>query len=191
MNRYKELLSLAKAEKPANIIEIGTWNGVRAVELVKSTGAKYIGFDLFEEASAKTDYEEKNVKAHFSQSSVYNYFFKHNIAGKLIKGNTNDTLPKFREEFPEILFDFAWIDGGHAVDTIKNDWHYVEQMMAPGALIVFDDYYVNFNNTNDWGCNSIVDSLDYKQFGESLDPVKSDGINTQTKVKIAWTRKLL
>ena len=53
------------------------------------------------------------------------------------------------------------------------------------------DYYVNFNNTDEWGCNSVVDSLDYKQFGESLDPVRSDGINTQTKVKIAWTRKLL
>lgn len=184
MSRYIELLNLVKQENPARIIEIGTWNGHRAVQMCKGGVIKYVGFDLFEEATLATDEEEKNVKNHNSMDSVYKLFIANNVDGFLVRGNTNKTLPKYYEENPDIKFDFAWIDGGHAVATIENDWTYVSKMMNPGGLVVFDDYYFDSSeeNLDIWGCNRLVDTLD-ATIGDSR-----DGVYTGEKVAIAWVR---
>ena len=63
--RYKQLYLLISVLKPKSIIEIGTWNGVNAVNMITASGtldAAYHGFDLFEEATSETDSEEFNVK---------------------------------------------------------------------------------------------------------------------------------
>src|SRR5678816_3407258 len=93
-NRYEELLTLIYQHRPRRILEVGTWNGVRAMQMC-SWGAEYIGFDLFETATDVTDFDEKNVNKHHTAAEVSATLTRGGVKHTLIKGNTRDTLPTF------------------------------------------------------------------------------------------------
>ena len=72
MNRYFKLLELVREVQPKHIVEIGTWNGKRATEMMAVSNAYYTGFDLFEEATDESDVEEMNVKPHEEMVEIAN-----------------------------------------------------------------------------------------------------------------------
>ena len=57
--------------------------------------------------------------------------------------------------FPLQCFDFAFIDGGHSVETIKNDYEWVSENIDKGGMIIIDDYYDP--EVKGFGCNFLVD----------------------------------
>src|SRR5689334_9649309 len=133
--RYEYIHAAVKEEQPKVIVEIGTWNGVRAQHLLNlSPGSKYYGFDLFEDATPETDKEEFNVKKHCTMSDVYERLTGFDVT--LIKGNTRETLKNFNEPV-----DFVWLDGGHSVETIRSDWENIKRCLTPTATVFFDDYF--------------------------------------------------
>jgi predicted O-methyltransferase YrrM len=154
MKRYRKLFDIVKELQPKHIVEIGTWQGKRACEWMGITDCLYTGFDLFEEATKAIDSAEFNVKSHTEVSEVG---LQLEAAGfskfQLIRGNTKDTLPLWLEKLPP--FDFAFIDGGHSVETIKSDFENIKKHIQPGGTIIIDDYYepemVGF------GCNFLKD----------------------------------
>ena len=150
--RYELLLDAVRTLQPRSILEIGTWNGHRALQmLMLSPGATYYGFDLFEDGDEKTDAEEKNVKPHHSLKAVSARLEGYKF--QLHKGNTRETLKAFNEPI-----DFAWSDGGHSVETIRSDWENVKRLLVPGAAVFFDDYYTGGIDTSAYGCNQIVEA---------------------------------
>jgi len=172
--RYDQLLPIIRDLKPKHVLEIGTWNGDRAIAMMSQTDGVYFGFDLFEGANAETDREESNVKPHWPVERVARKLDAAHVPWVLQKGNTRETLPRFREQFPDIKFDFAYIDGGHSIQTIQSDWDNVRQMMNPDGVVVFDDYYTP--ESDRFGCNAVVSSLDHevlpiedRVFGSELD----------------------
>jgi len=75
MNRYTQLIPIIEKLKPATIVEIGTWNGQRAIMMATEAlkhqdKVHYTGFDLFEDATDETDERELNVKKHCSIAAV-------------------------------------------------------------------------------------------------------------------------
>ncbi len=177
--RYTQIIDLIREVKPSSIVEIGTWNGFRAMEMAKEAlkynrCVMYYGFDLFEFATDETDKEEKNVKPHYTMENVSRFLreFKNNNPGfnyRLIAGNTRETLS-------EMAVDFAFIDGGHSVETIQSD--YVK--LRKSKVVLFDDYYEGGIDTELYGCNKIVESLDHKVL-PIADPVSGGG---QTKLVV-------
>lgn len=166
--RYDQLLKLVLETQPRSILEIGTWNGHRALQMLQlSPGAQYYGFDLFEDATAETDAEEKNVKQHHSVSAI-----KARLSGykaQLFKGNTRETLRDFKEPV-----DLVWIDGGHSVETIRSDWQNVSRCLMPGAVVLFDDYYSGGIDTEKYGCNKVVERMSHVVLPDR-DPVIPSG----------------
>jgi predicted O-methyltransferase YrrM len=154
MNRYFKLLNLVREKQPKHIVEIGTWNGKRATEMMAASNAYYTGFDLFEEATPETDEAEMNVKrpeelvevAKRIESAGLNRF-------KLIRGNTRETLPKWIDSDDFQPFDFAFIDGGHSEETIRSDYEHIKKNISPGGTIVLDDHYTP--RVEGFGCNFI------------------------------------
>lgn len=144
--RYDQLLALVQHYMPRVILETGTWNGDRAIQMAQVAFGKwdhivYHGYDLFEDASADTDAREHNVKKHFSLDEVKGKLAHFAEAmrekGKtfeyhLYKGDTKETLTGAEG------VDFAWLDGGHSLETITHDWEVCKGVPA----VVFDDYYV-------------------------------------------------
>jgi predicted O-methyltransferase YrrM len=155
MNRYYKLLELVKERQPKHLVEIGTWNGKRATELMAVCDCYYTGFDLFEEATRESDTAEMNVKNHEDMVDVAKRIEMVGLNRfKLIRGNTRETLPKWIESDEFQPFDFAFIDGGHSEETIRSDYEHIKNSMTEG-LIVLDDWYEPA--VEGFGCNFIKD----------------------------------
>lgn len=173
--RYSQLIAACFKAQPAAILEIGTWNGARALELLQAApGAKYYGFDLFEEATAETDAEEMNVKRHNSLAEVQKRLLGYRA--HLTKGNTRHTLADFHSPV-----DFVWMDGGHSLETIASDFANVRRVAVPEAEIYLDDYYTGPIDTDKFGCNRLVADLKHEVL-PATDPVAGGGFVQMVRV---------
>ena len=147
--RYAQLAELIRTYKPKRIVEVGTWNGGRAIEMALAAfenkdKVHYTGFDLFQDATAETDEKEQNTKPHNHFNAVVKRLeeFSEKMEEKnktftfsLLKGDSKETMPKAKKELKKT--DFAFIDGGHSEETILSD--YENLMHVP--VVVLDDYY--------------------------------------------------
>ena len=65
--RYKEIEKFITHYKSTKLLEVGTWNGKRALRLLgaalqNSDSVHYVGLDIFEDGDEELDKEEANVK---------------------------------------------------------------------------------------------------------------------------------
>ena len=159
--RYKNLFATIKTTKAKRIMEIGTWNGIRAEKMIAvaakynlAAEIEYYGFDLFEEMNDQL-FNEELSKRPPAESVVADRLKATGVEIHLFKGNTLETLPEVVNNLPKM--DFIYIDGGHSYETIANDWKYSEQLMHDDTVVIFDDYWLN---REDGGCKLIIDALD-------------------------------
>lgn len=173
--RYSQLLKAVREKQPKAILEVGTWNGERAQQMLNlCPDAVYYGFDLFEDASNESDQREMNVKPHWFIDDVYARLDGFNV--QLFKGDTRETLPLFHQQV-----DFVWLDGGHSVETIRSDWEAIKPNLAPNAWVYFDDYYTGPIDTARYGCNQIVAGLRHEVL-PAMDNVKGGGMVSMVRV---------
>jgi hypothetical protein len=175
LRRYAQLTEALADNACRNIVEVGTWNGRRALELARAALRRnpevtYFGFDLFE-ALTDQDLEEELSKRPPSQNEVEARLrrFQRNLTldpwrrrrfdFRLYQGYTRDTLPTFRELNPDFTAEFVFIDGGHKVETIANDWAHCSTFLAPGGAIFLDDFYGNTELAESFGCNRLIADL--------------------------------
>jgi len=154
----EHFLSEIASKKPKNFLEIGVFHGVTArnvCELLHSIHGrdfKYVGLDLFGESAENANEVIPNTKFNNPLKKIYfeyilkqdpysvdavNYLlkkFEKNI--HLIKGNSNLLLKKM--DMSQI--DYAFLDGGHAYETVKNDLHYSKPVLDNNGTILCDDY---------------------------------------------------
>ena len=154
-NRYFDLCRIVEHYKRKNILEIGTWNGDTALEMVQAAfnttdEVHYTGVDLFTEASDETDKKEFNIKKHYTKKAVE---IKLKAAAKeyarnnkkftyyLMEGDSKEKLKILNDpslcNLYNIKPDFAFIDGGHSIDTVNSDFDFCKDF----PVIVMDDYY--------------------------------------------------
>ena len=92
--RYDQLIDAVRKKHPQAILEVGTWNGGRALDMLQVAPlARYYGFDLFEDADKETDAVEFNVKRHARLADVSKILKDYDA--HLFKGNTRETLKEF------------------------------------------------------------------------------------------------
>jgi len=159
--RYLNLLFQILKKKPKKILEIGVYNGRRAIQMIEAAkvfnnDVEYYGFDLFEDLTKKI---HKIEKSKFPSSLDRIKYLLNNYAKIfLYKGFTNKTLKKFSQK--KIRIDFIFIDGGHSVKTIENDLYYSLKIAAKNAFIIFDDFYKKGTiDTTKFGSNKIYEKL--------------------------------
>jgi hypothetical protein len=148
------------------MIEIGVWRGDRAVRFLTHGEqlVEYVGFDLFEGMTDELHEKEGMAACFFQymdkvQERLLSVSRPETIVS-LIKGNTKQTLPEFTASCQN-CYDFIFIDGGHSLDTIENDWKYASLALAPDGVCIFDDYYLE-NETI--GCKFLIDNLNERQW---------------------------
>jgi predicted O-methyltransferase YrrM len=151
-------------------MEIGVWNGYQAFHMIKtclkrSPNVSYYGFDLFEEMNEQKYIEEwAKQPPHSRDVSKLLNRTKGNIY--LYKGDTQVTLPKHIKDLP--VMDFVFIDGGHSLKTIKNDWSHVKKLMGQKTIVIFDDYWIGDPQQ---GCKRLIDELNREQYKIEFLPV--------------------
>ena len=185
-NRYKQLADGIRFYKPKTILETGTWNGGRAIEMAlagfdNSDNIHYIGYDLFEDATIQTDEEEFNVKPHNTMAAVEHRFteFKNVMKTKgktftweLHKGNVRNTLKK--KNIKNI--DFAFIGSGNSIKTVKHEYAALNKVP-----IVFLDHY--FTEDDDEKTPPQI----YQGSKEVYESVITNQVDPKKENKEGWT----
>lgn len=167
--RYHHLFDTIREIKAKHILEIGVWNGKRAVRMIQearlaSSQIKYFGFDLFEDLGVQR-YQSELSKMPPTEAQVRSLLVDTKAEIFLYKGNTLETLPKVVGSLPKM--DFIFIDGGHSIETIANDWKYLQSCIDERTVVIFDDYW---RNREDAGCKSIVDAVDREKYNVEILP---------------------
>jgi len=168
--RYKQLADVIRQYKPKSIIETGTWNGGRAIEMALAAFENqdeilYRGFDLFEDGTPETDAEEFNLKAHNTKSAVIKRLqdFRKKMMEKkkvftfeLGKGNSRDIL----KDCDDLNADFVLIGGGNSIATTKSDYENLKHI----PIVMMDHYFLADKDKNDVeekfkGANEVFKSI--------------------------------
>jgi len=149
MPRYRQLADLVRTYGSDTIVEVGTWNGGRAIEMALASfetkdKLHYIGFDLFEDATEELDVLEFNGKPHNAITAVgtrlQQFADKMKEQNKeftyeLHKGDSKQTLVDHKEAVAKA--NFAYIDGGHSDATVASDYENLKHC----DVIVFNNYF--------------------------------------------------
>ena len=168
--RYKQILEIIEEYKPKSIIEVGTWNAGRAIEMALTSFKHhdeivYKGFDLFEDATTETDIEEFNVKAHNTQSAVIKRLKefrakmmkdKKVFTFEIGKGNSRDML----KDRTDLNADFVLIGGGNSIKTVASDYKHLKH----NPIVMIDHYFLEDKDGNQTseefqGTNKVLDQL--------------------------------
>lgn len=128
----------------AHFVEVGTWNGTRAIHLANEAFASvadnvhYSGFDTFEdgndravEGDTKPDASAAFVSRRLSIYATVMKRLGKNFTFDLHKGLSADTLPQ--ADLTQATF--AYIDGGHSTESVRTDYLHLKHV----PYIVFDD----------------------------------------------------
>jgi hypothetical protein len=197
-SRYINLLKIIYQRRCCNIMEIGVYRGKHAKQMIETarifwpaSEVNYYGFDLFEKLTEE-DIAKEHSKRPITCADVRQQLKKTKANIHLYIGYTNETLPRFLEEFQaaKITLDFIFIDGGHSLKTIASDWSYVREMMGEQTVVLFDDYYTNNEpEVAGFGCQSLIDALDRGKYSvEILQPAdvfeKEWGMQKTSIVKV-------
>lgn len=164
MSRYAQLLDIIAETKPKAIMEIGTWNGGRAIQMIQEAAkyrqiesVQYKGFDLFDRSTAG-DVRRELSKGGWPEDIVRRRIEATGAKVTLYAGDTNQML-----NWNNAAFDFCFVDGGHSEETVRHDGEIVTAALKENGVIVFDDYY-HEGRPDGVGCNEFIDSLDRDRF---------------------------
>lgn len=173
MSRYAQLLDVVDEIKPAEIVEVGTWKGNRAIQIIQQAAKNhpigdvyYQGFDLFENQTGE-QYRRELSKKGYPLNVVKKRLQATGAYIELVEGDTKETLHENLNSTAQLFF----IDGGHSEETIRNDAAILYEMQRD-AIAVFDDYYHSGKPAGK-GCNQVIDGLDLNQFQVTHLPVRT------------------
>lgn len=163
--RYWHIFRAIKRIRPHRIMEIGTWSGDRALKMIKLAQkyypygeVEYYGFDLFE-LMTLNKFSNEVSKWPPSMAEVKTKLESTGARIFLYRGDTVDILPSTLKNLPKM--DLIFIDGGHSLETIANDWLYSSMLMHSKTITIFDDYWLN---RSDAGARISVDSINRNEY---------------------------
>jgi len=108
------------------IAEIGFNGGVSSMAFLRSRPtARVVSFDIG--THTYIDAAKEYVDQRFPD--------RH----ELVVGDSLETVPRYLRDNPDVCFDLAFIDGGHAYEVAKADIVNMRPLCRPGAALVMDD----------------------------------------------------
>lgn len=193
--RYRQLLAEAERIQPSSFLEIGVFTGVRGVEVIeaaslgKPAGAiAYHGFDLFEHMNEEILKSELS-KVPAPMHEVHDRLASTGADVHLHKGWTQQSLQEFQSANPDFRTELAFIDGGHAIDTIQSDWNYVSEMLSDDGVVIFDDYYVDCPHLiEEFGCNKVLETLNSDDWTVTLLPEVDRFVNDGVPLNVSFAK---
>jgi predicted O-methyltransferase YrrM len=130
-------------ERPVRMLEIGSWEGRSALFFLNylprmqlTCVDTFAGGQEHQEAAAADPQEAEMLRMVESRFDANTGDFSERI--EKIKAPSVDALIQLG--VAERRFDIAYIDGGHRAREVYADSALTWPLMAPGGLIIFDDY---------------------------------------------------
>lgn len=150
---YKMIINL-----PGDVLELGVFKGTSLIrfasyrELLENENSrKILGFDVFGEFP-ETQYEaDKKTREDFIDNAGLNgltieelkecFQYKQIRNVDLVKGDINETIPRYVKENPQLKISLLHIDTD-IYEPCKVALEYLYDKVVKGGLIIFDDYGV-------------------------------------------------
>ena len=96
-------------------------------------------------------------------------------------------MPKVISELP--IMDLVFIDGGHSIETIENDWKFTQKLMDKETIVIFDDFWTGiWGQRKDAGCQNLVNKLDKSMFDVKILPIQDQFSKAEGILKINFVR---
>lgn len=171
-DRYGHLTRTIEHRRCRRIMEIGVWDAVHSRAMIQAAlrhhppeSVAYYGFDLFEQANAIVIAAEISKPppslAHIR--AALQPFVKLGVTIHLVRGDTKIVLPQIAAALPPM--DFVFIDGGHSEGTVRNDWTWVQRLMGPATVVIFDDTVdARSAEVTGVGVNAVLASIDADRY---------------------------
>jgi len=169
---YSTIFKYLSENKCRNIMEIGTYTGENAVQMIKAcrSDVHYYGFDLFEGITPQLVGTEFSHPSTPDMDTVKKYIESMVSAEvTLFSGNTNTTLKSVVKDLPSM--DMIFVDGGHSIETIRNDWKHISKLMKDNTVVFFDDYFPEMPFI---GCQFLIDEIDKTKYEVEVLPEFDD-----------------
>ena len=190
--RYSNILLLILFYRPKSIIEIGVYRGVRSKQMIQAArifnkNIEYFGFDLFEMIDSNIQKKELSKIPNSEKDTLKNLSKYAKV--KLFKGYTTKTLDKLKNKKVDLIF----IDGGHKLSTIKNDWTKSKKFQEKNTIIIFDDYYLHDKKIiKHFGCNLVINKISEKKYLKKFCFFVDNFIHLKKKlcIKMIFLKKL-
>jgi hypothetical protein len=164
--RYRHIYEEIERLRPKRILEVGTNDGINAVEMIRvarrsGVSVDYFGFDLFEALDRAELRREFSIRTR-SRHEVARHLRRNGVSSaQLVAGDTRKTLPEAARTLAPM--DLIFIDGGHSYETVLSDWTSVEPLISDTTSVFFDDY-PNF------GIGPVVDQIDRSAWDVTIFP---------------------
>lgn len=126
-------------QKPARILEIGSWEGRSALFFLN-----YLRFSRIVCVDPFGGNVEHQLDPYFADLALKSEGrFDGNLAAfagrvEKVKGSSTSVLPEFG--ISGRRFDLAYIDGSHMAADVYRDAVLTWSLMDPGGIVIFDDY---------------------------------------------------
>jgi len=159
------LYALVRSLKPELVIETGSFIGYSSLcisQALEDNGQGVLhSFDLFSEVPpnyispilGEMDSLYDIANGHINKSGLQDRVVFH-------AGNSSDSINELFKDRENIL-DLAFIDGDHTIKGCLKDWHAVDKLLKPGAIVVLHD---TLPNGCDWlGPHNLLGSLENKE----------------------------
>lgn len=118
---------------PARVLEIGTRTGLSLCQLLAAypryEGVHVVTIDPFSDGFTSPALVQRNLKHLGIPLDVV----------EIIKGKSEEVVPRLFAERPDFFLDYCLVDGDHAKEAARRDLEMVSHRMAPGGMLVFDD----------------------------------------------------
>tara|TARA_Y100001958_G_C21071812_1_gene431049 strand:+ start:315 stop:806 length:492 start_codon:yes stop_codon:yes gene_type:complete len=148
---------------------------------------EYFGFDLFEMIDSNIQKKELSKIPNSEKDTLKNLSKYAKV--KLFKGYTTKTLDKLKNKKVDLIF----IDGGHKLSTIKNDWTKSKKFQKKNTIIIFDDYYLHDKKIiKHFGCNLVINKISEKKYLKKFCFFVDNFIHLKKKlcIKMIFLKKL-
>lgn len=130
-------------DRPARMLEIGSWEGRSALFFLNymprvqlTCVDTFAGGQEHQEAAAASPEDAATLQAVETNFDANTEAF----AGRLEKIKATSVDGLIRLGLADRRFDLAYIDGGHRAREVYADSVLTWPLMAPGALVILDDY---------------------------------------------------
>jgi len=89
--------------------------------------------------------------------------------------------------------DLVFIDGGHSITTISQDWEAVKKVIHSDSIVIFDDYYLSDNPEflKAFGCNAVVESIGAYRLSTTSDSIRKRPFHAIHTVEVSrWVTEI-
>lgn len=122
---------------PKSILEIGTRTGISLAQLLSA----YIDHSVIEKIVSCDLFNDGYISPNLVKSYLDYLGIPQDTINKIefLVGDSKQTIPKYKQEHPDVKFQHILVDGSHDKNDAKIDLDNVVDMVATNGVIVFDD----------------------------------------------------